>query len=205
MHLVLLTFTLAFAILRVMLRVSADSAGDASVQLRGTLEEWKIIDCSSELEEKYNKMIKDCNQFDEVWDILEDYYKNHKDEIRRTGSANRYSKYNTPERNMKIWDQLMKYGRRPLYRYNHSFRYKRGFNTNCYYSKCGDSLTMVDSVNYCRALWCLMSMHGKFPEFAVEIDWRATTGHVPPRADPMVTYDEYECGDHGPVKVEKKW
>lgn len=201
MHLVLMTFTLIFAILRVTSRVSSDTGGNASIRLRGTLEEWMINDCSSELEEKYTRMLDNESQYDEVWDILEDFYQNHQSVIMSTKSANKYSTINTPERNKEIWDQLMKYGRRPIGRYSTSFRRERGMKGDG-----GAYLTMTDAVNNRRALWCLMSMHGKFPEWDVEEDWRCSIDHRSPKGDSIRTFDEidWEYGLSGKPK-EKKW
>ena len=148
MDLVFLFFGLIFAILRVLLRIADDRSGSIIVKRHGTVDEFgeKYID--RELEKEITAMLDDETQYFKAWKIIENAYNENKVAI----SCG-------PERDRKIWEQLISSRHYPLGIYTNKFRRQHGFPESR-----GLFVKMAESVTRDRALHCLMGLKGKIPE-----------------------------------------
>ena len=180
MELVLLTFGLLFAICRLGVRSASDHAGSYGMARYGDLESFKDRRGDKLMDDAIALMVRDEVLFDEVWDKIERSRQEYSSEL-----------YGAPFRERQIWDRLLSGGRRPLASYSCEFREKKGFKVHDNAYEDGH-LTMTDSVNYTRAMHCLMWLQDKETETEL---YSAHIRVVKPGyegPDTLVNFDEFE-------------
>lgn len=106
MDLVLLTFGLIFAAIRLFGHTSDERIAKGRISKYGSQSEFYAMRCDEDMELMYKQMVYDRDQYDHVWDMLEKIWTERNEEI-----------MSGPERDRDIWVMLMKNGRIPLFNY----------------------------------------------------------------------------------------
>lgn len=167
MDLVLLTFGLIFAAIRLFGHTSDERIAKGRISKYGSQSEFYAMRCDEDMEIMYKRMVNDQEQFTHVWEILEKAWTERYQEI-----------MSGPERDRDIWIALMKNGRVPFINYHRIYGVWGHPETEIYreyFDKLDGYSGRQVKFNEIRAVHCLMWTHGKTIKISAEQEWSAMT------------------------------
>ena len=183
MDLVLLTFGLIFAAIRLFGHTSDERIAKGRISKYGSQSEFYAMRCDEDMELMYKQMVNDRDQFVHVWEMLEKTWTERNQEI-----------MSGPERDRDIWIMLMKDGRVPFYDYVMACGLL--FDDTPpefveYFKKLGIYSDDQVNANKMRAVHCLMWAHGKTIKRSAAHEWDAAINWT---HDPKQDYIRYFDG-----------